>query len=93
MTRPPFTDHDSLMTWLAALPEPDRVRTARLLGNTQTTRDLAAAADATVYEMTRQATASAVAAQLGLTVKQVRRAVENHSARQRARAVADTVPI
>lgn len=84
MTTAPFTDHDTLMTWLAALSDADRVRTARLLGDTKTTGEMARLADATVFELTRHATAPAVAQQLGLSIKQVRRAVENHAARQRS---------
>lgn len=81
--RAPFTDLDTLIAWLNALTPADQVRTARLLADTRTSRDVAAVADATVYEMTRDDPAPAVAQRLGLTVKQVRRAVENHAARQR----------
>lgn len=72
------------MTWLNELSEVDRIRVARLLADTRTIRELADAADATVYELTRTATAAAVAERLGLSAKQVKRAVEQHAARLRA---------
>lgn len=87
--RPPFTDRETLLAWLNAFSPADRVHVARLLGDTKTTGALAAAADATVYDMTRDATAAAVAEQLELSVKQVRRAVEQHAARMRAQTAAD----
>jgi hypothetical protein len=56
------------------------------VGSRALIRDLAAAADATIYGMTRDASQASVAAQLGLTPKQVKRAVEQHAVRLRAAA-------
>lgn len=78
--RPPFTDLPSLITWLGELRPPERVQIARLLGDTVTGRELARLADATVYEMTRNASRAEVAAELGTTVRAVQRAVTNHIA-------------
>jgi hypothetical protein len=82
-TLPPRTVED-LLAWLDELPPLERVHLARLLADTKTTRDLAAAGDATIHALTREATAAAVAEQLGLSAKQVKRAVEQHYSRLRA---------
>lgn len=62
----------------------DRVHLIRLLADTKTTGELAAIGDATIAELFATRTAAQTARELGLTVKQVRRAIEQHRARQRA---------
>jgi hypothetical protein len=62
-------------------PPADRGWIARLLGDTNTTRNLTAIADAVVYDMTRDASRADVAEQLGTTVWAVQRAVSTHIVR------------
>lgn len=78
--RAPFTNLPTLTAWLRELRPIERIRVARLLGDTKTTRELAAIADATVYEMTRTASRADVADELGTTVRAVQRAITNHIA-------------
>jgi hypothetical protein len=85
-TRPPFRDRDELLRWLDGMRPADLVHTGRLLGEGVTARAVAARADQAIYEMTRTASQAAVAAELGLSAKQVKRAVEQHAARLRAEA-------
>jgi hypothetical protein len=77
---------DDLRAWLDGLQPAERVHLARLLADTRTAGELAAMADATIYELTRHARSVDVAGQLGLSERQVRRAVEQHCARARAAA-------
>jgi hypothetical protein len=75
-----------LRTWLGEFPPAERVHLARLLADTRTIGELAAIADATIYELTRDASSTDVAQQLGLSAKQVKRAVEQYYTRARATA-------
>lgn len=78
-----FTDLDELVRWLSELPPAERVRTCRLLADGATTAVVAQLADATIYRMTRESTAAAVAEELDITLRQVQRAVANHRERER----------
>lgn len=84
-TIPPRTV-DDLLAWLWELAPAERVHLARLLGNTKTAGAVAAVGDATIHALTRATAAAEVADQLDLSAKQVKRAVEQHFARQRAAA-------
>jgi hypothetical protein len=76
--RPPFTDLPTLLAWLNDLSPVDRVRVARVIGDTKTIGAVAPVADAVVYDMTRTASREEVAARLGTSVRAVQRAVSNH---------------
>lgn len=83
--RKALTSLDDIRRWLAGMPEAQRVRTARLLADSNTTREIAVIADDTIAGLFADATAAQVAEKLDITVAQVRRAVAQHKARQRGR--------
>lgn len=67
---------DDLLAELAKLPPADAIRVARLLADTKTAGALRAFADEMVFSWTREATYGDAATELGLTRKQVEKAVE-----------------
>ncbi len=73
--RAPFTDLASLKAWLDELRPADRVRIARLISDAKTRAEMVKLADTEIYERTRDATNAAVAAELGITERIVKRAI------------------
>jgi methylphosphotriester-DNA--protein-cysteine methyltransferase len=78
--RAPFTDIATLKTWLASLRPGDQIRTARLLADNRTRRELVTLANEEIYNRTRDATSAEVASALGISERAVRRAVSEHIA-------------
>lgn len=77
---------DELLAWLGELPPAEAVRVARLLADTRTAGVLREYADEIVYTATRTAKSAEVEAALGLSRKQVMKAVERRLAARRAAA-------
>jgi methylphosphotriester-DNA--protein-cysteine methyltransferase len=76
--RAPFTDLASLKAWLAELRPADRVRIARLIADARTRAEMVRLADTEIYERTRDATNADVAADLGLSERIVKRAINEY---------------
>jgi len=74
-----WSDRDSLLAWLADLPEVQRVQLCRVIADRSTQGAVTALADATVYAMTRPPGSwrSAMEA-LGVSESTVRDAVMRH---------------
>jgi hypothetical protein len=67
---------EELLAWLAGLPPAEAIAKARLLADTKTAGALRAFADELVFSWTREATYGDAATELGLSLKQVEKAVE-----------------
>jgi hypothetical protein len=67
---------EELLAWLAELPPAEAIAKARLLADTKTAGALRAFADELVFAATRDVTYSEAKDALGLSLKQVEKAVE-----------------
>lgn len=78
-----FRSVDDVLAWLDGQDAGDAVRLARLLADTATAGALREYADRLIYDMTREATYAQVRKALGVSPKQVMRAVERQRERLR----------
>lgn len=69
---------DDLLAWLAAMPPIDRARVAGLLVDHDTTKAVGAVRRGAIYEETRVRSYADVAADLGVSLSAINKAISEH---------------